>query len=144
MTTSSREATAQGDIIALIDSLGPDQRDERTVTLPNGEVMSATFALVGRTQLMVRSDGEIGVHIHDTDEDAAHCYQYNLDRTDRLITALASGDRDAIARALVNYMGDEPTEWPTESLPAPMPVVARGQAPVRYASTGEPGTGLYL
>lgn len=141
MSTSSRDAVARGDILALIETLGPDEI--MTIDLPF--TGSGTMARIGRTQIATRGDGDIQVHVHETEEDAAECFAANQVRASRLVAAITAAGDNPLAQimALQRVLTEEDTE-DTVPVATPVPVTGRAAVPgVQYVSA-DPLTGQYL
>lgn len=150
MTTSSREAVARGDILALIDSLGPDESYVAELPAESGIPGGGTFARIGRTQVAVRTDGAVQVHTHDTEQEAHECFTWNVERLERInavITEALPRGQMAMYMAIAGLLTEEADEdGPTVPVPAAVPAGPfRGRAQVREVrSDSDEPTGMYL
>jgi hypothetical protein len=132
-----RAAIANGDLTAAILALGPDEHDTIEITIPGVATVSAVAARIGRTQIMVRNDGEVQVHVHEDEAGARECYAGNVTRARRAERAAVDGPL-ALLAALAEDM-----DGPTVPLPQRVPGAT---VPAGFAvmATEDPLTGLYL
>lgn len=146
-TPNSRDAIARGDMAVWLATMSPDEIDTLTIPLPGIGDGTTTFARIGCTQVAVRhpsskdeDDGEVRVHVHDTEDSARQCFAANRERMQRVRDAIPQGPM-ALLLALADVTGltDEAVPVPaTASLPRRNP-----GASIREVAAELP-TGQYL
>lgn len=151
MTTASREALATGDVRAMLDALGPDNREEYTVISPyagqpDGVII---FARVGRAVILVEPNGETVIAVHDhADVSDEECWQKNADDI-RARVVEANEQAQALRDSPLAYLMALKREFAGEGeatvpIPTAAPAAGRAAVPaVRYVSDDGP-TGMYL
>ena len=124
MSTSSRDAAARGDLVALIESLGPDQMDPFTLDLAPIGVVQGTPARIGQTVILIKADGDALVFPFPTEADAVAFYDMRIGRIRadiaRLTAAREQGP-DAMVEAIMSFLADDEDE-DTVPILVPVPV----------------------
>lgn len=136
---------ARGDMVALVESVGPDEFDRITVDLAPLGWVEQTFARIGRTVIAISPASGVAILVYTDDETAAMEYGQQLER----IRAMAAGletAREQGPEAMVNALMAALPGADDGEATVPIPAAPyRAPVPGMYeVSATSPPTGLYL